>query len=58
MRNYVFTSILALALAIVPAAGLEAVARAYAKIIDQVNTLDRSSLMPTAPKATSNRQGQ
>jgi hypothetical protein len=44
--------------AVVPAAGLEAVARAYAKIIDQVNKLDRSSLMPTAPKATSNRQGQ
>ena len=44
--------------AVVPAAGLEAVARAYAKIIDQVNKIDRSSLMPTAPKATSNRQGQ
>jgi hypothetical protein len=43
---------------VVPAAGLEAVARAYAKIIDQVNKLDRSSLMPTAPKATSNRKGQ
>ena len=33
----------------VPEAGLEAVARAYAKIIDEVNTLDRSSLQPTPP---------
>lgn len=30
----------------VPNPGLEAVARAYAKIIDQVNTMDRSALMP------------
>ena len=29
----------------VPEAGLERVARAYAKIIDQVNTLDRAALM-------------
>ena len=36
----------------VPAVGLEAVARAYAKIIDEVNKLDRSALLPgTAPKA-------
>jgi hypothetical protein len=39
--------------AIVPAAGLEAVARAYAKIVDQVNKLDRSQVMPTVPSATS-----
>jgi Zn-dependent M28 family amino/carboxypeptidase len=32
----------------VPAAGLEAVARAYARIIDEVNKLDRSELMPGA----------
>ncbi len=31
----------------VPAVGLEAVARAYAKIIDEVNTLDRSALVPS-----------
>jgi hypothetical protein len=39
--------------AVVPAPGLAAVARAYAKTIDQVNTLDRSSLMPVPVKATS-----
>ena len=38
---------------VVPAPGLEAVARAYAKLIDQVNAMDRSQLMPTAPQATS-----
>ena len=32
---------------LVPAAGLEAVARAYAKIIDQVNRLDLSDLQPS-----------
>ena len=32
--------------ALVPAAGLEAVARAFAKIIDQVNTLDLAELQP------------
>jgi hypothetical protein len=32
----------------VPAAGLEAVARAYARIIDEVNKLDRTELMPGA----------
>jgi Zn-dependent M28 family amino/carboxypeptidase len=37
--------------AIVPAPGLAAVARAYAKIIDQVNTLDRAALMPSPPNA-------
>jgi hypothetical protein len=39
--------------AVVPAAGLEAVARAYAKIIDQVNKLDRSQVMPTPPRGPS-----
>lgn len=38
--------------AVVPAPGLAAVARAYAKIIDQTNTLDRPALMPTSPGAT------
>jgi len=38
---------------VVPAAGLEAVARAYAKIIDTVNTLNRSELMPAATGRTS-----
>ena len=38
---------------IVPAAGLEAVARGYAKIIDQVNTMDRAQLMPAPPSTTS-----
>ncbi len=33
----------------IPESGLEAVARAYAKIIDEVNTLDRSALLPTQP---------
>jgi hypothetical protein len=38
---------------VVPAPGLEAVARAYAKIIDQVNTIDRSQLMPARTQTTS-----
>ena len=38
--------------ALVPAAGLEAVARAFAKIIDQVNTLDLAELQP-APMRSS-----
>ena len=38
---------------VVLAPGLEAVARAYAKLIDQVNTMDRAQLVPTAPLATS-----
>jgi hypothetical protein len=35
--------------AVVPAPGLEAVSRGYAKIIDEVNRIDRRDLMPTAP---------
>jgi hypothetical protein len=35
--------------AVVPAPGLEAVARGYAKIIDDVNRLDRRDLTPTPP---------
>jgi hypothetical protein len=42
--------------AVVPAPGIEAVARAYAKIIDQVNTLDKSALMPVAPRAASEQR--
>ncbi len=30
----------------VPASGLEEIARAYARIIDQVNALDRAALQP------------
>jgi len=33
----------------VPAAGLEASARAYARIIDHINKLDRSDIVPAAP---------
>ena len=36
----------------VPAAGLEASARAYARIIDQVNKLDRNDIVPAAPART------
>jgi hypothetical protein len=36
----------------VPAAGLEQVARAYAKIIDGLNRLDRRDLLPAAPAHT------
>ena len=36
----------------VPAPGLEAVARAYAKVIDQVNRLDRPALMPVPVTST------
>lgn len=36
----------------VPAQGMQAVARAYAKIIDGVNTLDRSALLPPTPPST------
>jgi hypothetical protein len=39
----------------VPAVGLEAMTRAYAKIVDQVNTLDRKQLVPEA--ATTTRSG-
>jgi len=38
--------------AVIPAPGLEAVARGYAKIIDEVNRLDRRDLLPT-PQAHS-----
>jgi hypothetical protein len=42
---------------VVPASGLEAVARAYAKIIDQANKLERRELLPGTPlKTTSNSQ--
>jgi hypothetical protein len=44
--------------AVVPAPGLAAVARAYAKIIDQVNTLDRSALAPDPAKATAHAPGR
>jgi Peptidase family M28 len=37
----------------VPAAGLEAMTRAHAKIIDQVNKVDRAELLPVKPKTTS-----
>ncbi len=37
--------------ALVPAAGLEAVGRAFAKIIDQVNTLDLVELQPARPSS-------
>jgi hypothetical protein len=36
----------------VPAAGLEQIARAYAKIIDDVNKLDRRDLLPAQPART------
>ncbi len=35
---------------VVPAAGLDAVARAYARIIDEVNTLEKAVLVPTPPQ--------
>jgi hypothetical protein len=37
---------------IVPAVGLEAVGRAYAKIIDGVNALERRALLPEPPAAS------
>jgi len=40
----------------VPAAGLEAVARSYARIIDEVNKLDRTQLLPAARSSTQARQ--
>jgi hypothetical protein len=43
--------------AVVPAAGLEAVGRAYAKLIDQVNKLDRAQLSGK-PAATSSSPGR
>ncbi len=33
----------------IPASGLQQVARAYARIIDEVNRLDRSAILPAAP---------
>jgi hypothetical protein len=39
----------------VPEAGLERVARAYAKIIDQVNTMDRASLKGEVRASTGGR---
>jgi hypothetical protein len=39
----------------VPEAGLERVARAYAKIIDQVNTLQRAELKGEVPATRSGR---
>ena len=37
---------------LVPAAGLEAVARSFAKIVDEVNTLDLDALQAVTEKAT------
>jgi hypothetical protein len=44
----------------VPAVGLEAVGRAYAKIIDEVNKLDRKALLPVSATttATSSKSGR
>ncbi len=39
----------------VPSSGLEEIARAYARIIDEVNTLDRQQLMSTAATAAPTR---
>jgi hypothetical protein len=36
----------------VPSAGLEQIARAYARIIDEVNKLDRKDLLPGQAAAT------
>ena len=36
----------------VPAAGLEAVARAYARVIDDVNKIDRKDLLPAVRTST------
>ena len=41
--------------AVVPAPGLEAVARGYAKIIDETNRIDRRELLPTAPVGSTGR---
>ena len=43
--------------AVVPAAGLEAVGRAYAKLIDQVNKVDRAQLIGK-PATTSSAPGR
>lgn len=42
----------------VPNPGMEAVARAYAKIIDDVNGMDRSALMPEPVQSTASRPQQ
>jgi hypothetical protein len=39
----------------VPAAGLEQVARAYARIIDEANKLSRAELLPTRTPSTAAR---
>jgi hypothetical protein len=39
----------------VPAAGLEQIARAYARIIDGINAIDRKDLLPPAPAPTTQR---
>jgi hypothetical protein len=36
----------------VPAVGLEQIARAYAKIIDELNKLDRKQIQPSQPAST------
>jgi hypothetical protein len=40
----------------IPSAGLEQVARAYARIIDEVNKLDRKALEPVSGRSTSARE--
>jgi hypothetical protein len=42
---------------IVPAAGLESITRAYAKIIDDINTLDLKDIVD-GPAASESRRGQ
>jgi hypothetical protein len=42
----------------VPSSGLEEIARAYAKIIDEVNTMDRQELLPSTGTATQGGQGR
>jgi hypothetical protein len=39
----------------VPAAGLEQVARAYARIIDGINAIDRKDLLPATSGSTTQR---
>ncbi len=41
---------------VVPEAGLEAAGRAYAKLIDQVNKVERRDLLYEAPTSSANRQ--
>jgi len=42
----------------VPAVGLEQVARAYAKIVDELNKLDRKDLLPAAPSGSTAARGR